>query len=168
MEWIAMACGRYLAVLDQVATQGLDVVIEPEILHGSQDIIAVDGLTVLLGTLFACSTASRYHTRTWIEQEHHQHHDNRYELIVRSISASLYSRGIYCSILARDEAHELGHTLLHGLLGFVGDLCVGREGPLHDARDIGDGQISILLAKAHVRLASIAVLALTGHMCVCV
>jgi hypothetical protein len=42
--------------------------------------------------------------------------------------------------LPRDEADELGHALLHRLLGLLGDLGVGGQRLLHDARHVGDRQ----------------------------
>jgi hypothetical protein len=50
--------------------------------------------------------------------------------------------------LAGDEGNELGDALLHGLLGVLGDLPVGRDGLLHDAADVGDGQEPVLLPDA--------------------
>lgn len=51
-------------------------------------------------------------------------------------------------ILAGDEADEFGDAFLDGVLGVLGDLAVLRQSLLHDATDVGDGQIPVLLAHA--------------------
>ena len=47
--------------------------------------------------------------------------------------------------LAGDEGDKLGEALLHRLLGVLGNLGVGRQHPLHDAADVGDGQVAVLV-----------------------
>ena len=47
--------------------------------------------------------------------------------------------------LAGDEADELGDALLDGLLGVLGDLAVLRHRAAHDAANVGDRQVPILL-----------------------
>mmetsp|Transcript_340 Transcript_340/g.996 ORF Transcript_340/g.996 Transcript_340/m.996 type:complete len:267 (+) Transcript_340:261-1061(+) len=47
--------------------------------------------------------------------------------------------------LGGDERYKFGHTLLHRLLGVLGNLGVLRESVLHDPSNVGDGQVSILL-----------------------
>lgn len=47
--------------------------------------------------------------------------------------------------LASDEADELGNALLNGVLGVLGDLAVGGKDLLHDAADVGDGKVAVLL-----------------------
>lgn len=49
------------------------------------------------------------------------------------------------SHLRRDEGDELGYTLLDRLFRVLGDLGVGRQGLLHNARDVGDRQVLVLL-----------------------
>lgn len=51
--------------------------------------------------------------------------------------------------LARDERDELGHALLHRLLGVLGDLRIRRQGLLHDTRDVCNRQEAVL----HIRQA---------------
>jgi hypothetical protein len=51
-------------------------------------------------------------------------------------------------LLASDEGDELRDALLHGLLSVLGDLPVSRDGLLHDATDVGDGQEPVLLPDA--------------------
>lgn len=48
---------------------------------------------------------------------------------------------------AGDEAYELGHAFLDGLLGFFRYLCVGRERFLHDPAHVGDGEEAVLLLR---------------------
>jgi hypothetical protein len=50
-------------------------------------------------------------------------------------------------LLASDEGDELRDALLHGLLSVLGDLPVSRDGLLHDATDVGDGQEPVLLPR---------------------
>lgn len=47
--------------------------------------------------------------------------------------------------LAGDEADVLGHALLDGLLGVVGDLGVGRKDLAHDPDHVGDRHEPVLL-----------------------
>jgi hypothetical protein len=90
-----------LPVLVEVAAHGVDVVVEAQGAEGPAEVVAVDGLALLLVALVGG--------------------------------------------LAGDEADELGHALLHRLLGLLGDLGVGRQDLLHDAADVGDGQQPVLL-----------------------
>lgn len=48
--------------------------------------------------------------------------------------------------LAGDEADVLGDALLDGLLGVVGDLCMGRKDTAHDAYDVGYGHVLVLFS----------------------
>jgi hypothetical protein len=52
------------------------------------------------------------------------------------------------------EADELGHALLHRLLGLLGDLGVRRQRLLHDARHVRDGKEPVLLLRRRVAAAS--------------
>ena len=56
--------------------------------------------------------------------------------------------------LAGDEGDELGDALLQGFLGVLGNLAVSRDGLLHDAADVGDGQEPVLLPDAAVPASS--------------
>jgi hypothetical protein len=49
------------------------------------------------------------------------------------------------TLLAGDEADELGDALLDGLPGVPSDLSVLRHRAAHDAPDVGDRQESVLL-----------------------
>lgn len=49
--------------------------------------------------------------------------------------------------LAGDEADKLRHAFLHRLLCVLCDLCVARQLLLHDAADVGNGQVAVLLTR---------------------
>ena len=53
---------------------------------------------------------------------------------------------MWCS-LAGDEADEFGNAFLHGVLGVLGDLAVGRQRLLHDPADVRDRQVPVLLPR---------------------
>ena len=50
--------------------------------------------------------------------------------------------------LGRDERDELAHALLDCLLGVLGHLRIWRQGLFHDAGDVGDGEVLVLLLRA--------------------
>lgn len=43
-----------------------------------------------------------------------------------------------------DERDELGYTFLDGFLGVLGDFGICRQRLLHDARDVGNGEETVL------------------------
>lgn len=48
-------------------------------------------------------------------------------------------------ILAGDKRDQLGDALLDSLLGILGNFSIRWDGHLHDPRDIGDRQQTVLL-----------------------
>lgn len=102
--------GAHLAILGKINLKSLGVVLKPERGHRKQNILAVDGLTLLLlAFLRSCSG---------------------YQSVVHTF---IKRNGKHT--LTSDERDELAHAFLHALLGFLCYLRIIGQSQLHDTRN---------------------------------